>query len=110
MRYTVYGIRLRGTIDVRYIGQTGQEISRRLTSHYGELLCQYGTKTPFAEWALGNRADIEVFAISEHSTRAAAKEAERAAIKLACALGHKLFNQNFVPSALRIVRRPGLAA
>lgn len=104
MTYAVYGIRIIGSTEPRYIGQTGNGVDTRLAGHY--LWCrQMPLKSPFAAWLLGNEGNIEAFVIDYHESRADALASERTAIEVCAKLGHRLFNVHHVPRAILKSRR-----
>jgi hypothetical protein len=98
---TVYGIRLRGDIEARYIGFTRYETWRRLTSHFGEALSQT-RKSPVCVWLLENRPNIEIFEITTVETVAEARAKEREIVAICLALNHRLLNHHLVPADRRV--------
>lgn len=96
MTFTVYGIRLKGDVEVRYVGLTYKPIERRLKEHL---------RTPsvpnFTPWLQANRQRIQVFAIASVADREHAKATEKVIIGLCSMLDHRLFNRAHVdPSRL----------
>ena len=105
-RFTVYGVRVKGEREVRYIGQTAHTPEHRLVHLRGEHggrwnVCQRPCASHFLCWLHQGRANIEAFEIAVCATRAEAKELERATIAICLKLNHRLFNGDFVPRHLR---------
>jgi hypothetical protein len=100
--FYVYGLRLMGDVECRYIGQTGKtpEVRRyALVSEGRTRVKQNRLVYPgdFWHWLADNHEQIEVFAIGKVDTRAEAVAMERAIIALVLRLGHRLFNITGVP-------------
>jgi hypothetical protein len=95
MSYTVYGIRIRGERETRYIGQTSGDPKTRLTA----LRCDAGAA--FLHWLDANRGRLEAFSIARFTTREEAKATEAVVINLCLRLNHRLFNRDHVPAHLR---------
>jgi hypothetical protein len=104
MSYVVYGLRLRGEIEVRYIGQTKRHPDDRLRGH---LSYAWGMPLPtmFAHWLMDNEPQIETFVIDHGDDLADILKKERAAIKVCSAVGHKLFNLHGVSPEKHITGR-----
>jgi hypothetical protein len=91
----VYGIRERGSKEVRYIGQTSGSVEDRLAAHFKVAESKpYGCNLPMREWlsARGEEA-VETFKIAKVETRSEALATEKVIIALCLRLGHRLFNQ-----------------
>ncbi len=102
MTFTVYGIRLIGTNEARYIGFTKFTPQERLQRH--SIDSTYGTPgRPLRQWLIANRGMVEAFAIGEMETEAAARTMEKVVIALCLRLGQRLFNSDHVPARLRLV-------
>ena len=97
-RFTVYGIRVRGTSEVRYVGFTRFSPAERLTRHF--VTGNY--RRCFKTWLLDNRDSLEAFPIIKCRDKAVARAMEKAAIATSALLGHRLFNSDHVPAHLRI--------
>lgn len=105
MTRTVYGIRLIGSHEPRYIGQTRRALDVRLYGHIRQCKCMPG-KTDRALWFIANEANLEIFEIAKFDDADAAREYERNVIAVCAAVGHRLFNIHHVPKALMIPRAP----
>ncbi len=107
MIYHIYGLRLRGDREIRYVGVT-RNMQARLRKHFYRSDI-WSRQKPLIAWIRGNRPNIEIFEIERiaergqpFETRAAALAAERDAITICLKLGQRLFNQTHVPHELRI--------
>lgn len=98
MTFTVYGIRLKGDPEVRYVGLTYKAIQRRLKEHLRTACCP--SLTPRLHQ---NIDEIEIFAIASVADREQAKTTEKVIISLCVRLNHRLFNRAHVPLHLRLV-------
>lgn len=91
MTWTIYGIRLKGDPEVRYIGMTGKAIARRLKQH---------RQTPcvpnLSPWLRENECAVEVFPIASVASECEARATEKVIIALCVRLGHRLFNRAHV--------------
>ena len=103
MSFTIYGLRLKGDGEVRYIGQTMRTPEVRLEDH---LSAADHAPVPqgLSLWLLDNRESVEVFRIDELPAVQEAKMVERALIKAFARLGHRLFNCHHLPKSARIPR------
>lgn len=101
MTYTVYGLRLRGEREARYIGFTRKSPDERLKRHLRETIFEASYR-PLIPWVRANREDVEAFPIARCSTEAEARGVESIVIALCLALGHRLMNGAQVPYHLRI--------
>lgn len=102
MSYVIYGLRLRGSSDVRYIGQTMRALEVRLRWH-GFQTAHCPVMRPFGVWLRDNGERVECFAIAKADNLLEAKQIERTEISAAIRAGAKLFNRHHVPAALRIL-------
>jgi predicted GIY-YIG superfamily endonuclease len=96
MSVTVYGLRLRGGKEARYIGMTGN-FNARLHAHF------IGIDSPhrnpqLCDWLRTHNSDVEIFKIASADTRTEAFGIERAIIALCLRLEHRLFNQRGLPN------------
>lgn len=102
--FKVYGIRLMGELEARYIGQTvgrgGWRLHNTLTAAKA-----MPRKTLFADWLIANADRLEAFDIAAVETRQMARVREREVIETCLALGHRLFNRQHVPRAIRLPLR-----
>jgi hypothetical protein len=100
---TVYGIRLRGSMECRYVGQTMHDGQIRLASLLSEakkLVRWQDNPRAFSLWLTDFGDEIEAFTFIECSDEEARDE-ERRAVQTCIALGHRLFNRQLVPAPLR---------
>jgi hypothetical protein len=111
--WVIYGLRLKGDTECRYVGQTcksPQVRLERLTYEAGHLrkTFQWHGKSPdpdgFGEWLLDNQENIEAFVIAAAVSHADALETERAMVTVMLRLNHRLFNSHLVPADKRIRR------
>jgi hypothetical protein len=98
MRYEVYGLRLKGDRETRYVGMTRRGNDYRLKRHF---YAAKPRKDNLANWINANRADIEIFTIAETDDREVAKAAEKTIVTVALGLGQRLFNVSHTPAANR---------
>lgn len=103
MTHTVYGLRLRGDTEVRYIGQTRRPLEGRLLNHFSANNLMVWPNE-FAKWMRLGAEDIEIFAIAQCDGEVAAKAKERELIAVCIAFQHRLFNVRHVPKELRCSR------
>lgn len=96
--FTVYGIRIRGTDEVRYVGFTRFTPAERLHRHF--VTGNY--RRCFKSWLITNRDSLEAFAIIKCRDVPTARAMEKAAIATCALLGHRLHNSDHVPAHLRI--------
>lgn len=91
-RFTIYGLRLAGDRETRYIGQTSENPIARLSSHL--KAAQRAAHNPeFCEWLRANGPRIEAFAIAKVATRQEALSHERVIVALCQRLNQRLYNQ-----------------
>jgi len=104
MTYTVYGLRLKGEVGAKYVGQTAKPIGARLRIHVSEAKAYGGwNPTRFQAWLRANPGQVEAFPISQHDTREAAVAGERAAVEMCIALGHDLLQRSLTVAARKRV-------
>ncbi len=104
MSFTVYGLRLKGDKEVRYIGQTNGPIEVRLHWHR-----TYRPPT-LRSWLATNAGNIEAFAIGATDTREEATAMEKAIIALCLRLDHRLLNRRSLPAEFYPLEQWGKAA
>jgi hypothetical protein len=102
MSVTVYGIRLKGDREVRYIGFTRGDLDARLKKHIGGMVYK-GSFRPFVPWIKEHRHEVEIFPIAKCDTVAEARKTESVLIALCCRLNQRLLNGAQVPPRLRLV-------
>lgn len=101
-RHTIYGLRVRGEREVRYIGMTNCAVETRLAGHLNAAeLRRHNFE--LCDWLRLHGEEIEIFKIAYAETRSEAQGIERAIIGLCMKLGQRLFNQRCVPVELRAV-------
>jgi predicted GIY-YIG superfamily endonuclease len=105
MTFVVYGLRIRGDKEIRYIGHSA-DMNRRLAGHISNSK-QMPWATKFATWLRENAPDIEAVQLDVAETRDEARKLERKAVAFCLALDHNIFNQWLVPSERRITPREG---
>jgi hypothetical protein len=88
--FTVYGLRLKGDCELRYVGHTRKTPDERLRMHHVE---GSGTRWPFPTWLRENRGNIEAFPIAKVDTLQEARAYEMAIIALCSRLRQRLFNR-----------------
>ena len=104
MTFRVYGIRIKGDLEVRYVGQTSRAPTTRLNQLHTEHCMNWHTHwegDDFGRWLHYNRDNVEAFDIAECETRKSAKTTEQVVIALCLRLNHRLFNGDHVPEHLR---------
>lgn len=106
MKFTVYGIRLKGGHELRYVGQTAHDPDRRMTAHCSE----HGPHSHFSAWIKANRPNVETVKLGFSDTRNEAKAIERVMVAFCLRLNHRLFNRDHVPAHLRVGEGESLAA
>jgi hypothetical protein len=99
-KFTVYGLRLRGEREVRYVGQTIGSGKVRLKGHMNEAPKGRYNKALCA-WLSEHGDNVEAFHIGYTDTRDEALAMERAIIALCLRLEQRLFNQRNIPAELR---------
>jgi hypothetical protein len=107
MSFTIYGLRIKGDIEVRYIGQTGKTLDERLyvalAKAKNNSKNHHGIVPDLSRWLLGN--EVESVALTTAATRAEARAKEREMVEAFAKLGHRLFNRWLVPTKLRRASR-----
>jgi hypothetical protein len=113
--FYIYGLRIGGDPECRYVGQTAHDPETRLASltKQADRAMQseargYGPKRNpdgFHAWLVNNRGNVEAFKIAKVETRAAAHATERTVVALVLRLEHRLFNSHLVPADRRIAWR-----
>lgn len=100
MTFTVYGLRLRGDAEARYIGFTRKSPAERLKKHLvGQIF--RASYRPLIPWVRANYDKIEAFPIAKCETELQARATESLAIAFCLALGHRLLNGAQVPPSHR---------
>ncbi len=89
--YTIYGLRLIGSKEVRYIGQTRSHLEVRMAGHFSKKRDE--TETPLRQWLVENRQQIECFKIGYADDPDEARAIESVFISLCSRLDHRLFNR-----------------
>lgn len=105
MTITVYGLRIKGDKEVRYIGQSAN-VEQRLASHLRSYV-RMTWPTDFALWLKHNASEIEAVKLAYAPTREEARKIERMVVETFAALDHRLFNQWLVPPKKRLSQRTG---
>lgn len=93
--FTIYGLRLKGSKEVRYVGQTAKSITVRLDQHITGAGGRKRWNEPLSDWILAHRDQLEIFKIGYADTRDDARALESAIIALCSRLEHRLFNQRW---------------
>jgi hypothetical protein len=101
MTFYVYGLRLKGDREVRYVGETSGPPEFRLHLHYAAA--RKARLGALGDWLLSHDGDVEAFKIALVDTRKEARASERAIIALCLRLNQRLFNIAGVPRELRLV-------
>lgn len=96
MMIYVYGLRLKGDTEVRYIGQTSQYLDLRLKGHFSAAQCMRQGEA-LATWLVRNEPQIEIFKIGAVDSKAEGLAMERALIAFCLRLNHRLFNRRLLP-------------
>jgi len=92
MKHTVYAVRLKGDVEMRYVGLTYRNLEFRLRQHITSPC-----SVDFRAWLIAHRGEIEAFPIAQSYDREIAKATERTVIALCARFGHRLFNRAHVP-------------
>jgi hypothetical protein len=110
--YYIYGFRLGGDPECRYVGQTKRDPRLRLEAYVSQarrikqnIERNWGkpiNPDGFYEWLIRNEGNIEVFKIAKVETRQEALATEKAIVALVLRLEHRLFNRHLVPADKRI--------
>lgn len=99
---TVYGLRVRGEREVRYIGFTCGDLNKRLKRHLSDKIYEASWR-PMLPWIRANGASVEIFAIAKCNTVSEARATESVLIALCLRLNQRLLNGSQVPRHLRLV-------
>lgn len=104
MSFTIYAMRAKGEIEVRYIGQTAKTPESRIIAETAQSSTRarrgWGAGIyPMDCWLLAN--DIEGVVLATAATKAEACAKEREMVEAFARLGHRLFNRWLVPTELR---------
>lgn len=101
MSYTVYGLREIGSLEIRYIGQTGKGWQKRLQSF--SWMARTGQGEPdMREWLESCDYRVEGVVLASACTISAIRLRERDAVAMFSAAGHRLINRQLMaPKALR---------
>lgn len=102
MTYTVYGLRLRGEREARYIGFTRVSLDVRLARHIAATIDRNSNR-PVVPWLKENRDRVEAFAIAKCETGPEARATESVVIALCLRLNQRLLNTAQVPPHLHVV-------
>lgn len=94
-RFTIYGLRAKGSKEVRYVGQTMRPLEARMFNHLS-LAQNHPFASELTQWL--SSTDVEIFKIAYVDTREEALATERALIALCAYLDHRLFNKRSGPS------------
>lgn len=94
MSFTIYGLRLKGDEEVRYIGETNTDINFRLLAH-----CRHTKQPALRNWLDTNAGNVEAVTLDVASSRSEAHDLERLAISHHLDLGHRLLNRRSLPAS-----------
>lgn len=105
MSFTIYAMRAKGELEVRYIGQTSKTPESRIYSESASARSRtkrpYLTADAFCHWLVEHEGAVEGIALAKVETRAEANAMERAMVVAFAKLGHRLFNRWLVPVEYR---------
>lgn len=104
MTFCIYGLRLTGETEARYIGRTGHPLWSRRRIHMNEAKSQ-PSPTDFARWLKRNGSQVEIFEIATTESATEALALEREMVRVCLALNHRLFNRWLVPAERRLPLR-----
>lgn len=102
MTWDIYGIRLIGDPEIRYVGQTGKGVERRLYEKAYFARRDWGDAL-MSQWMRDNEGRVEVVVIDTVTSEVDARAAERATVKMLSNIGHRLFNRNLIAREKRLV-------
>lgn len=109
MSFYIYGLRVRGDPECRYVGMTSRQPDDRLRAHASQAASwekrawgQPPDPEGFTAWLTANKGNIEAFKIAKAETKAEARITERAIANLILRLDHRLFNTWLIPADKRI--------
>lgn len=108
MSFYIYGLRLVGERECRYVGMTSHNAQSRLRK-LAEDARAGRNSGGLRDWLLENDGQIEAFHIAKVDTRSEAHATERAIVALLLRLDHRLLNFWLVPPESRIGWKPTLA-
>lgn len=97
MTHTVYGLRIKGDREVRYIGITGNDVQLRLHIHLMRARGKSREQRTLAQWLVENDGNVEIFPIAKVETKEEAVGHEKAIIALCLRLNQRLLNQRGLP-------------
>jgi hypothetical protein len=112
MSFYIYGIRIAGDTECRYVGMTSKQPEDRLYAHSREAIARVARKwialdpECFQQWLADNHSNVEAFKIAKVDTKAEALATEKAIVALCLRLNHRLFNHWLVPADKRIAWKP----
>lgn len=107
--FAVYGLRERGSKELRYVGQTNNP-GERLAGH---INAAQKSRCPDAlrDWVLASADCLELVVLHECSTRNEARAMEKSLVQAFFLCGRRLFNLRLVPcDCLPVVQISDLAA
>lgn len=104
MSATVYGLRLKGDREVRYIGFTRGDLATRLKKHRNAEPCLPASYMPIRKWVREHGDKVEIFPIAKCDTVAEARKTESILIALCVQLNQRLLNGAQVPASLKARR------
>jgi hypothetical protein len=108
MSYYIYGLRVIGDTECRYVGMTSRQPEDRLKAHVAQSdrRVRWANPDPLQIWLHENKGNVEAFKIGKVETEAEARAMERTIIALSLRLGQRLFNRWHVPNELRVGWKP----
>lgn len=105
MTWTIYAIREIGSVEARYIGQSGKSGDCRLAEFVRFARRGEGDYS-MSNWLRSIGFQAEVITIATAKTLVEARVLERAAIGMFSQFGHRLFNRALIDPALKAPLRP----
>jgi hypothetical protein len=104
MSYYVYGLRVIGERECRYIGLTGKSTPRGRLLNLTGMARSTNRRHPDGlwQWLLDNERNIETFKICKVENVIDGRAMEKAIITIALQLGQRLLNVQHVPDEQRI--------
>lgn len=108
MSYCIYGFRLTGDVECRYVGMTSRTPKARLADltaearWYSNVFTDRVAPDGLKQWLLDNKGNVDAFNIGKVETKREALDMERTLIALVLQLGHRLLNVQHVPYGQRI--------
>lgn len=91
----IYGLRERGSEEIRYIGRTEKPLCERLHKH--KLNARHNYPPAISQW-INSAERIEIIPLVECERRDG-PATERRLVEKYCAAGHRLTNSHLVPRA-----------